>query len=125
MNAIEKIELRREAILTELRSIRSMKRGGITEQFYSVRHKGKKEPVKRGPYYVFAKWENGKTVSRRLTSKADVEKVQGEIESHKRFVELCREFAQLTERLGELESSVSEMDGVKKTPKSSSRRTRK
>lgn len=125
MDSVEKVETRRDAILEEIRSIRSMRRGNITEQFLDVLHKGKKEPVKRGPYYVFARWEKGKTKSRRLTSKAEVERARRDIESHARFVQLCRELEELTEKLGELESSTSETDRVKKTRKSPSKRTRK
>ena len=49
MDRIKEIEKRRKEILREMGGIRSMRRGSINEQFLKVRHKGKKEPVLRGP----------------------------------------------------------------------------
>ena len=45
MNRIKEIEARREVILSVMRSIRSMKKGSVAEQYQKVHHKGKQEPV--------------------------------------------------------------------------------
>jgi len=115
MDVIKEVEMRRDAVLEEMRSIRSMKRGTIAEQYLKVKHKGKKEPVERGPYYVFARWSGHKTVSRRLTCAAELEEARGDVAAHKRFVELCKEFEQLTERLGELERGRAGVEELKKS----------
>lgn len=125
MNAVEKLENRRRAVVEEMLSIRAMRRGCIKEQYLNVRHKGKDKPVKRGPYYVFARWNGKKTESKRLKSKEEVEAVQEEIRAYECFAALCRQFEELTEKLGELERQGSEMDVLKKTPKSRLRRTRR
>ena len=122
MNTIRELEARRNAILEQMRSIRSMRRGTINEQFLKVRLKGKDRAVLRGPYYVFSRREGNKTVSRRLTSPAQLQRVKREIEVHKRFVSLCKEFEVLTERLGELERPVEETV-EKKRPRSPSNKT--
>lgn len=124
MNSVKEIEMKREAILEEMRSIRSMKRGTINEQFLKVPQKGKEEPVLRGPYFVFSRREGGKTVSERLTSPTELEQAERDIAAHKRFVELCKEFEVLTEKLGQIERQ-GELVREKKRRKPSSRRTRR
>ena len=103
MSAILEIETRRDAILEEMRCIRSMRRGTINEQYLKVRHKGKKEPVKKGPYYLFSRREEERTVGHRLTTQDEIEQAKKDVTAHKQFIELCREFEALTEKLGELQ----------------------
>ena len=121
MDEIKEIEMRRDAVLEQVRSIRSMKRGTVAEQYLKVKHKGKAEPVERGPYYVFARWNGEKTVSKRLCSAAELEWTRRDVAEHKRFVELCQEFEELTERLGELERQLTDGASPKKTSKSRSK----
>lgn len=125
MDEIKEIEMRRDAVLKQMRVIRSLKRGTIAQQYLKVKHKGKKEPVERGPYYVFARWNGHKTVSKRLTSASALESARSDVAAQKRFMELCKEFEELTERLGELERQGDDIEGLKKTPKSLLRKTRK
>ena len=61
MATVDEVESRRDAVLEEMRSIRTMTRGTINEQFLKVRHKGIKEAVPLGPYYVFSRYEPEKT----------------------------------------------------------------
>jgi len=122
---IEELIARRDSILKEMGSIRSMKRGTITEQYLKVRHEGQSEPVLRGPYYLFSRKENKRTVGKRLTSAAELAQARADVAAHKRFVQLCREFEELTERLGELERELPDDEAQKKTPRLRSRGTRK
>ena len=101
MQAIPEIENRRDAVLQQMRSIRSMKRGTINEQYLKVPQKGSK-PVLRGPYYVLSRREGNKTVSERLTTPMQLEQAKMDVAAHRKFVELCKEFEALTERLGML-----------------------
>jgi hypothetical protein len=116
MPTIQELESRRDAVLQEMRSIRSMRRGGISEQYLKVHRRGIKEPTTRGPYYVLSRHEprTGKTVSQRLTSKEAVERARTDIASYQRFIALCREFQDLTETLGELEGSLPLQGAEKK-----------
>ena len=124
MEKVKQVEAQREAVLKQMRAIRSMERGSITEQFLKVPHKGKKEPVLRGPYYVITRREGNKTVGYRLKAE-DLERARGDVEAHKKFLTLCREFERLTEELGRLERDTKEARRVKKGLKSRSRKTRK
>ena len=116
MDTIQQLETRRDAVLAEMKSIRSMKRGTINEQFLPVFHKRLKEPVRRGPYYVFSRYdaERGMTTSQRLTTPEQVEQARRDVAAHRWFVSLCQSFEQLTERLGELERSSGEVCAEKK-----------
>ena len=127
MPTIQELESKRDAVLQQMRSIRSMKRGSINEQFLKVHHRGIKGPAARGPYYVLSRHEPrmGKTVSRRLTSKEAVERARTEVAAYQRFVALCREFQELTEMLGELEGSLAVPGAEKKRHKLRSSRNPK
>jgi hypothetical protein len=103
MNTINDLESRRNAILEEMRSIRSLRRGNISEQFLKVKHQGIREPVLRGPYYLLLRRDGKKVISQRVTSGSELSQAREDIERHKRLVALCREFEILTEQLGELE----------------------
>jgi hypothetical protein len=122
MNTVQELEARRNAILEEMRSIRSMRRGTITEQYFKTRLKGRKRMVHQGPYYVLSKWEGQKTVSKRLRS-AELEQAQKDVTEYKRFLGLCQEFERLTARLGELESGVQGIEQEKKRFRSPSSKT--
>jgi hypothetical protein len=96
---IHQLEARRLTILEEIRSIDSMRRGTVNEQFFQVRRKGSTELTRQGPYYVWTRSEGGKTVSQRLTSAEAVEQARADVAAHKKFQGLCREFEHVAERL--------------------------
>jgi len=104
---IQELEERRDAILEQMRGMRSMRRGTVNEQYLEVPRKGGNKPVLRGPYYVFSRREGSKTVSHRLRTTQEVQQTREDVEQHKRFVALCKEFEIVTERLGHLTRSQS------------------
>src|SRR4030042_1627031 len=125
MKTIKEVEERREKILEQMRAIRSMERGTINEHYVPVKHKGKKEPVRKGPYYVISRRGKDKTVGRHLKTEQDLERARGDVGAHKRFQELCREYEELTEELGRLERESGEGSPEKKPQRSRERRTRR
>ncbi len=122
MDTIQQLESRRNGILEGMRSIRSMRRGTITEQYFRTRLKGKRGMVHQGPYYVLSKREGNRTVSRRLRS-AELEEAQKDIAEYKRFLGLCQEFERLTARLGDLERGGPGLEQEKKRFRSPSNET--
>jgi uncharacterized coiled-coil DUF342 family protein len=125
MNTLHQLEQRRDEILKQIRSIRSMRKGTINEQFLKVPHKGKDKPVSRGPYYVLSRRQQGKTVSQRLTSLEELKQAKTDVEAYKRFVTLCKQFEELTERIGQIERESDELKQEKKRPNSQSSRTKR
>jgi hypothetical protein len=125
MNKIKEIEARREEILRQIRGIRSLERGTITEQYLKVRHKGQPEPVLRGPYYLISRRGEKKTVGYRLTSGEELARARRDVEARQRFSELCREYEELTEQLGQLERASAAVGTEKKRRKLRSRGTRR
>jgi hypothetical protein len=123
MDTVQQLEARRNAILEEMHSIRSMRRGTINEQYFKTRLKGRKGIVHQGPYYVLSRREGEKTLSRRLRSVAELEQAQRDVAEYKRFLGLCQEFERLTARLGELERSEQGFEEEKKRFRSPSSKT--
>lgn len=124
MDTTQALEEKRESILEQMRAIRSMRRGSVTEQFLKVAHKGKRMPVLRGPYWVYTWKEGGKTVGQRLSREAAAQ-IKKDVEAHRKFVALCKEFEAVTQRLGELERQRADVEPEKKRSKSHSNRTRR
>ena len=125
MNTLKELEARRRAILDEMCSIRSMRRGTINEQFLKVKSKSSGEDVVRGPYYVISRNENGRTVSERLRTPEELKRAQDDVNKRKKFAELCEEYAQITERMGELERTLPDESLGKKLRRLRSRRMRR
>jgi len=123
MDTVHQLESRRNAVLEEMRSIRSMRRGTVNKQYFKTRLKGRKGIVHQGPYYVLSRREGDKTVSKRLRSVGELERAQTEIAEYNRFLGLCQEFERLTARLGELERGEQGLEQEKKRFRSPSSKT--
>lgn len=123
MDTVQQLDSRRNAILEEMRFIRSMRRGTVNEQYFKTRLKGRKGIVHQGPYYVLSRREGEKTVSKRLRSVGELEQAQKDVAEYKRFLGLCQEFERLTTHLGELERAEQGLEQEKKRLRSPSSKT--
>lgn len=116
MDEIREIEKRREDILGQIRALRGMRAGTVSKQYFKRSGTHKEKAELRGPYWVHTRKVAGKTISQRLSGQA-AEEVKKEVEAFHRFQQLGREYAALSERLGELERAA-----VGETPKKKRRR---
>jgi hypothetical protein len=123
MDTVQQLEAQRNAVLEQMRSIRSMRRGTVNEQYFKTRLKGRKGIVHQGPYYVFSRREGQKTVSSRLRSEAQLQQARKDVTEYKRFLGLCQEFERLSARLGELERAAPGLEQEKKRFRSPSSKT--
>lgn len=123
MDTVQQLEARRNAILEQMRSIRSMRRGTVNEQYFKTHLKGIKGIIHHGPYYVLSRREGKKTVSKRLRSGVELEQAQKDVAEYKRFLGLCQEFERLTARFGELERGEQGLEQEKKRSRSPSSMT--
>ncbi len=124
MDEIRSLENRRERILKEMREIRAMRKGSVTEQYLKVKKKGQRDPEIRGPYPIYTRKEKGKTMGQRL-SREEAERFREEVDAFHHFRYLCDEYAKLTERLGDIERGLGEESREKKRRRSRSRGFRK
>lgn len=118
MDSRQRLQVRRQHVVEQMVGLGSMKRGTLSEQYLRVPQKGQQEPALRGPYYVFSRKQAGKTVSERVAPDR-VERVRQDIARYNRFLELSREFIEISEQLGAVEETES---SLKKKPKWRSRR---
>lgn len=120
---IATVEAHRLAVLEQMRSIRSLRTGSVSEQYVSRKRKGRKPHGKLGPYYVWRRYTGERYISQRLRSPDEVVQAYQDVANHKRFLALCKEFEELTEQLGILErqqaaSEEAEKKGLKSRPDS-------
>lgn len=113
MKRIRVIEARRLQLLEEMNAIRSVERASLKGQMLPVKLKGREEPVMRGPYYVLARWENGKTKSRRVRGE-ELEWIRQDVANHKQLRTLFEEFEELTECPGRLEREENALEEAEK-----------
>jgi len=93
-------------ILAEMASILPARRGSVHEQFIE-RADAHGRRVKFGPYYVYTRYVEGKTVSQRI-SKEEFAAFSEEIERGKRLLALIEKLWEVTE------AQVAHMDAKKK-----------
>lgn len=117
MKEIERLEKRRMQIIKEIGSIRTIRKGSVTEQYLKVARKGEREPGLRGPYFLYTRKEKGKTVGRRLT-KQEADRFRRQVDGFHRFQALGKEYAEICERLADL-AGVAEASGWEKKRRSS------
>ena len=123
MDRNDELRMKRRRLLEELGQLEQIRRGSVVEQFVeTVGKDGTKS--RRGPYLLYSFKEKGKTVSRRLSSKAEANVYRNQIAAFRRFQQVTSELLRLGEQFSD-SALESEQRALKKTSKSRSRRTGK
>ena len=131
---ISKLEADRGALLQTLATTGDMRRGSITEVYRSC---GKAtcacaapDHPGHGPYYAFTTKVDGKTKTLQLRPGPVLSKIEGEVETHRRFRSTCDRLLEVNEAICDARpveaSSVEKKRRLppRSRPKSSPRSTR-
>lgn len=96
---LSQMKVRRDEILEEMRSIRRLKRGKLTEQTLK-RTAADGSLQERGPYYSLQHWSGGRNHTKRVPLE-QIQRVREALEGYQKLLRLTEEFAQITEALSE------------------------
>jgi len=118
MTTLKQLETRRDTLLDDLHHIGDMRRGTLLERYLPCGKKGchctRPGSKGHGPKYSLTYKVNGKTKTEYIPAD-QVEQVQEQLANHKRFVSLCQELVEISEKICRLRRE--EMtDDTKKTP---------
>lgn len=102
---------KKSELLDQIAQLGTLRRGQISEQYYKKTN-AKGEVTRTGPYYVWQAWVKGEKRSIRVP-KDEVQTVRKEIETNKKYKQLCEELADVMEQMS-LEPSVDEEETLKK-----------
>ena len=119
MSEIERLRKRREEVLRELSSLEQVRRGSVMEQYVETVSRDGVKGV-RGPYFLYTFKKKNKTVSRRVPRGEQAAMYREQIQAFRRFQKLVAEMTAVGERISDL-AALGDA-GVKKTPRSKSRR---
>jgi hypothetical protein len=95
------LQQHRQQLLQQLSGLQQIRRGSLTEQFLTVKHKDGSR-VRRGPYPLLTRKQGQKTVSLRLTDPALVPLYRQQIQAMRQFETVVDGLVQVGERLSDL-----------------------
>lgn len=99
--SLTQVRKRRKEILVELAAIEQMRRGSMCSQvFEATRKDGTK--VQQGPYTLYTRKEQGRTVSRRVADPAQAQRYREQIDAFRRFEALSGELVRIGEKISDL-----------------------
>ena len=104
MNATRLLS-QRTKILQKIEQLKPMRKGSVTQQYFPASGKSGSK-TRRGPYPLYTCKKKGKTVSKRIRSELGSVYEQ-QIAQFRRFEELVAEFAEVGERLADLDAAES------------------
>jgi hypothetical protein len=96
-----RLQEKRSRIIREISEIETMRKGCLNAKYNNVRKKDG-TVAKSGPFYTLtSKGEGNKTVSESVPS-GDVDRMRREVDNHRRFRELAKEYVEVCEELSAL-----------------------
>lgn len=98
---LPELRRQREEVLQKIQTIDRLRRGTLSEQFFTKRRQGK--TVRQGPYYVLQCYLKGCKCSERIPA-GQAEQVKSEVANYQLFRELAEQFVQITDQITRLES---------------------
>ena len=102
---MNKQQKRREQILREIGGIDRMEKGRLTAEYREGVREGK--TVRKGPYFKYQRWEQGRNMSRRVPA-TEAEELKEAVEGYEKFKELSEEYADLTIEMTRKQAGVAQ-----------------
>jgi len=121
---VEQLQQEQDAVIEQMRQLRLMYRGTLSEQQYPSRRARKDGAGATGPYFLWQGSKQGKRFGQRVDAQ-QAQRIRDGIETRHRFEDLCARFVVLGEALAQCAAKRPSADTLKKTPKSPSRQARK
>jgi hypothetical protein len=98
---LPELRQQREEVLQKIQSIDRLRRGSLSEQFFTTKREGK--TVRQGPYYVLQCYLKGCKCSERIPAD-HAEQVRSDVANYQRFQELAEQFVKVTDQITRLEN---------------------
>lgn len=98
---VSELRRKRDQILEQIQSIDRLRRGSLSEQFFTRKVQG--QEVRQGPYFVLQCYLKGCKCSERIPAD-QAEQTKLDVANYQRFQELAEEFVQVTDRITQVES---------------------
>lgn len=114
---LPELRRQREEVLQKIQSIDRLRRGTLSEQFFTKKRGGK--TLRQGPYYVLQCYLKGCKCSERIAAD-DAQQVRSDVANYQLFQDLADQFVKITDQITRWESAQTD---AKKN--SSPRRSRK
>jgi len=95
------LEVKRQQLLQQLSGFHQLRRGCLTEQFFTLERKDGSK-VKRGPYPLLTRKEGPKTISRRVSDPQLVPIYRQQIQAMRQFESVVEQLVRLGEQLSDL-----------------------
>jgi hypothetical protein len=94
------LQQQREHVLEQMRSLDTLRRGSLSEQFFKYKESGK--TLLRGPYFLLQGFFHGKKFAERIPAEKAGEVAQ-QVENYQRFQALAEHFVTLTDQMTRLQ----------------------
>ena len=94
--ALPELRRQREEVLQKIQALDRLRRGTLSEQFFTKRRDGK--TVRQGPYYVLQCSLKGCKCSERIPAE-QAEQVRSDVANCALFQELAEQFVQITDQI--------------------------
>ena len=91
----------REEVVQKIQSIDRLRRGTLSEQFFTTKREGK--TVRQGPYYVLQCYLKGCKCSERIPAD-HAQQVRSDVANYQLFQELAEQFVKITDQITRLEN---------------------
>ena len=117
---VSDLRRKRDQILEQIQSIDRLRRGSLSEQFFTRKVQG--QEIRQGPYFVLQCYLKGCKCSERIPAD-QAEQTKLDVANYQRFQELAEEFVQITDRITQVEGGhthAKKNSSRRRLPKSSS-----